>query len=106
MIERRIVLALAVPALLLASLAPDAAAQSDNLKRGQALAEEAMNLSRASDFEGAIAQFHAALEVAPELSGARFTLARLYASLSRFEEARSEFAITRMPPRVAARPQP
>ena len=69
-------------------------AQSESaLDRGNELAEEAFRLSQTSDIEGAIAGYEAALEVAPELHGARFALARLYASLSRFEDAHREFAL-------------
>ena len=62
------------------------------LERANALAGEAFRLSREGDLEAAIAKYHAALELAPELHGARFALARIFAGLSRFEEARVEFA--------------
>ncbi|MEM7352654.1 MAG: tetratricopeptide repeat protein, partial [Acidobacteriota bacterium] len=62
------------------------------LDRGNEIASEAFKLSREGDQEGAEAKYREALKLAPELHGARFALARLYAGLSRFEEARVEFA--------------
>lgn len=88
--------------LLLVSLAPQSPAQpsTDAVERGNQLAQEAFRLSREGDLEAAITGYQAALEIAPELHGARFALARLFAGLSRFEEAREEFQIL-----VAANPQ-
>lgn len=93
---------------LLLCLAPGSPAWSQEtsapsqitLERGNELAKEAFRLSREGDQEAAVAKYRSALEVAPELHGARFALARLFAGLSRFEEAREEFAIL-----VAANPQ-
>ncbi len=78
---------------LLLSFAPDGSAQSPGpVERANELAREAFRLSREGDQDAAIAKYRAALELAPELHGARFALARLFAGLSRFEEARAEFA--------------
>ncbi len=99
-------LAFAVLALLV-SLAPGALAQppAGALERGNEIAKEAFRLSREGDQEASIAKYREALEVAPELHGARFALARLFAALSRFEEAREEFALLVManPQDVASR---
>ncbi len=73
---------------------------TEAMKRGNELAKEAFRLSREGDLEAAIAGYRDALEIAPELHGARFALARLFAGLSQFEEARVEFATL-----VAANPQ-
>lgn len=69
-------------------------------QRGNELAKQAFRLSQENDLEGAIAGYREALEIAPSLHGARFALARLFAGLSQFEQARNEFAIL-----VAANPQ-
>ena len=88
----RNVLAAALLTLLL-GLPPGAAARSDDaLERAERVAEEALRLTRANDLEGAIARYREALDLAPDLHAARFALASLYAGISRFEEAREEFA--------------
>ncbi len=81
--------------LLLVGLAAASPAQppADALERGNEIAKEAFRLSREGDQEAAITKYREALEIAPELHGARFALGRLFAALSRFEEAREEFAI-------------
>lgn len=56
------------------------------------LAKQAHELGKQGDSEAAIAMYRSALTKAPELHGARFLLGRLLAGLSRFEEARVEFA--------------
>lgn len=99
--DKKAVWAAVALGLLLPCLAPDLWAQSaSDLDRGNELAREAFRLSREGDGETAIAKYRAALEIAPELHGARFALARLYAALSRFEEAKQEFEIL-----AAANPQ-
>ena len=100
--NRKTMPALAALALLFVSLAPEVPAQTpaNATERGNELAREAFRLSREGDQETAIEKYRAALEIAPELNGARFALARLLAGLSRFEEARKEFQIL-----VAANPQ-
>ncbi len=95
-------LTVAAAALLFASLAPDSPAQpsAGAVDRGNEVAREAFRLSREGDLEAAIAKYREALEIVPDLHGARFALARLFAGLSRFEEARAEFRVL-----VAANPQ-
>ncbi len=91
---------------LLLSFVPGASAQPTGpVERADGLAREAFRLSREGDQEAAIAKYRAALELAPELHGARFALARLFAGLSRFEEARAEFAalVVANPSDVASR---
>ncbi len=56
------------------------------------LAEEAYRQSRLGDIETAIDKYRAALEIEPTLHRARFELARHFAGLRRFEDARAEFA--------------
>ncbi len=97
---RLIVARAAAPVLLLSlvlslmqSFVPDASAQSTGpVESATSLARAAFLLNREGDQEAAISKYRAALELVPELHGARFALARLFAGLSRFEEARTEFA--------------
>ena len=77
--------------LLFALGASSAAQTAADTDRGTELARQAFDLSRQGDQEGAVAKYKEALDIAPDLHGARFALARLFAGLSRFEEARSEF---------------
>ena len=101
MTHKNVALTIAALALLmsLASVAP-AQPSAETLERGNALAREAFQLSREGDTEEAVAKYLEALDVAPELHGARFALARLYAGSSRFEEALAEFDLL-----VTANPQ-
>jgi len=85
-------MALAFMALLMSSGTIMAQATGDEA-RGTELAQEAFDLSRKGDQEAAIAKYREALDIAPDLHGARFAMARLFAGLSRFEEARAEFSI-------------
>lgn len=83
----------ALVALLVSSAGVAAEAQAvGDEDRGTELAREAFDLSRKGDQEAAIAKYREALEIAPDLHGARFAMARLFAGLSRFEESRAEFA--------------
>ena len=102
MIHYRVTFNVVMLALLLAGLALPSLAQPspESLERGNTLAREAFQLSREGDIEAAIVKYSEALEVAPELNGARFALARLYAGVSRFEDAHREFSIL-----VTATPQ-
>lgn len=93
--------------LLLVSLAPELSAQppAGALERGNEIAQEAFRLSQERDMDAAVAKYREALEIAPELHGARFALGRLFAGMLRFEEARAEFALLVManPQDVASR---
>ena len=101
MIETRIGRTAALTLLFLGQvLAASAQPAADNLERGNELAREAFRLSREGDLEAAVDKYREALEAAPELNGARFTLARLLAGLSRYEEAGAEFEVL-----VTANPQ-
>jgi len=71
----------------------------------QPLAQEAIQLASTGDYEGAISKLRAALEIEPEQHLLRFQLARLLASMGRFEEARAEFGtvVSALPGNSAAR---
>ena len=78
-------------ALLVAGLGLSSATAQE--PSAQELAQDAFRLSREGDHESAIENYRRALEVDPELNGARFALARLYATAGRFEESRQEFSL-------------
>ena len=81
--------ALSALVLVAFALAPLAAQEPP----AQDLAQQAFRLSREGDQESAIENYRRALELDPELNGARFALARLYATAGRFEESRQEFSL-------------
>ena len=72
------------------ALPPSVGAQDTS---AEALAREALQASRRGDLAVAIEKYREALEIDPELNGARFELARLYATAGQFDESRREFAL-------------
>ena len=78
-------------AILIVSFVAMAAPTAADEARGTELAQEAFDLSRQGDAEAAITKYEEALAIAPDLHGARFAMARIFAGLSRFEEAHEQF---------------